>query len=152
MSFDPQRYQGTWYEVGKYPMFYDKFAPVAYSTADYRYNQPGNYINILNTGYGSDDVPILSITGIGKPQNDKGDFLISFYPESFAPFPVAPFPAPYNVLWTDYDNFAFVGDFFSYYILSRRPNINRRGYKFIWNKTEELGYDVSKVKFNDLPR
>jgi lipocalin len=41
----PRQYQGTWYEVGKYPV------PCAYSTDDYRYNSEGNYLNVLNTCY-----------------------------------------------------------------------------------------------------
>jgi lipocalin len=121
-----------------------------YSTADYRYNSQGNYINILNTCYDENNIPKISITRIGKPQNDKGDFLIKFSSQNY-PFPVSPFPAPYNVLWTDYNNLAFVGGGFSYYILSRRPFITQDEFQFIQNMTKKLGYNLSDVKFNKLP-
>lgn len=148
-KFNPTRYQGTWYEVGKYPVMYEPM-PCSYSVAEYRYNFKGNYLNVLNTCYNRQRQPVISITGIAKPKNDKGQFMISFYPESFAPYPVAPFPVPYDVLWTDYNNLAFVGDSHvenrSFYILARDPS--KVDMNFVKKKTAELGYDVSKVIFN----
>lgn len=148
-KFNPERYQGTWYEIGKYPVKYEP-VPCSHSTAVYRYNSQGNYLNILNTCYDQNLKPIISITGIAKPQNEEGEFLVSFFPESFKPYPVSPVPQPYNVLWTDYNNYAFVGgDPSSYYILSRKPFLNRDDLDFIKEKTDNLGYDIKKVKFND---
>lgn len=148
-KFDPKKYQGKWYELGKYPVKYEP-VPCAYSIAEYRYNAEGNYINVLNTCYNRKYEPIVSITGIAKPENEEGQFLIKFYPESFAPYPVSPIPQPYNVLWTDYDNFAFVGgDPSSYYILSRKPFLSQESFNFIRKKTYDLGYDLRKVQFNN---
>lgn len=147
-KFNPKKYQGKWYELGKYPVKYEP-TECAYSTAEYRYNAKGNYLNVLNTCYNDNEEPVISITGIAKPQNDQGDLLIKFYPESFSPYPVSPVPQPYNVLWTDYDNFAFVGNDDSYYILVRNLPVYPDDYDFIQRMTRNLGYDISKVKFNN---
>ena len=148
-EFNPKKYQGTWFEFGKYPVPYE-VKPCKYSTAEYRYNSDGNYINVLNTCYDEENKPIISITGLARPTNQSDKFLIKFYPESYAPYPVAPGEQPYNVLWTDYNNFAFVGDRNSYYILSRKRVITQEDLIFIINKTKELGYDIFKVRFNNL--
>ena len=147
LNFNPESYQGTWFELGKYPVQYES-VKCNYSTAIYRYNKQGNYINVLNTCYGDNNQPLVSILGIAKPKNTSGEFNIKFFSESFTPYPVNPYPQPYNVLWTDYNNFSFVGDDQSFYILIRKPYVTVDQFKFILNKIQNLGYDIEKVNFN----
>lgn len=145
-EFDPNKYQGTWFEIAKYPAFYE-FTKCVISTADYRFNADGNYLNVMNTCY-KPDRTTNSILGIANPTAEVGKFLLHFFPESNKPFPVNK-NAIYNVLWTDYYNFAFVGNFEeSFYILGRRKRLTLQERCFVLEMTRELGYDTSKLKFN----
>lgn len=151
MAFSPLAYQGLWYELGKYPVFYETFIPsCSYSTAQYIYNRPNDSLNLINICYSAEDVPQSSILGVAKATSVPGRFLIKFVPESFAPFPVNPQAAQYNVLWTDYVNYSFVGDdsATSFYILSRKKGIDNKDMPFIVSKIKELGYDPKQVLFN----
>lgn len=160
--FSPPDYQGSWIEIGKYPVFYEQFGPsCAYSVADYRYNRGGRtgdissqgYINVLNTCYNQSGEAVNSILGIARPKDNQGRFSLRFFPESFAPYPTNPTDASYNVLWTDYDNFSFVSDDnkTSYYILSRKKDLTPQEYAFIRNKTIELGFDPARLQYNFPP-
>lgn len=156
--FSPPDYQGSWIEIGKYPVFYEQFGPsCAYSVADYRYNRGGEgvtgYINMLNTCYDQSGEAVNSILGIARPKDNQGRFSLSFFPESFAPYPTNPKDASYNVLWTDYDNFSFVSDDSrtSYYILSRKKDLSPQEFAFIRNKTVELGFNPARMQYNFPP-
>nr|WIL04370.1 lipocalin-like/cytosolic fatty-acid binding protein [Cedratvirus lena] len=153
--FSPSEYQGSWFEIAKYPVFYEQFGPsCAYSVADYRYNRGGagtpGYINVLNTCYNESGEAVNSILGIAKPKNKMGQFSLRFFPESFAPYPTNPGDASYNVLWTDYDNFSFVSDDnkTSFYVLSRKRDLTAQDYAFIKQKTVELGFNPSRLQYN----
>ncbi|QIN54565.1 lipocalin family protein [Cedratvirus kamchatka] len=153
--FSPSEYQGSWFEIAKYPVFYEQFGPsCAYSVADYRYNRGGDgtpgYINVLNTCYNESGEAVNSILGIAKPKNKMGQFSLRFFPESFAPYPTNPGDASYNVLWTDYDNFSFVSDDnkTSFYVLSRKRDLTAQDYAFIKQKTVELGFNPSRLQYN----
>ncbi|SOB73972.1 hypothetical protein BQ9231_00089 [Cedratvirus lausannensis] len=153
--FLPSDYQGSWFEIGKYPVFYESFGPTcAYSVADYRYNRgEGGYINVLNTCYNQSGEAVNSILGIARPKNDLGQFKLHFFPESFAPYPTNPGDSSYNVLWTDYDNFSFVSDDDkrSFYVLSRKKDLSAQDYAFIRQKTVELGFNPSRLQYNFPP-
>jgi lipocalin len=151
-AFSPSDYQGSWFEIAKYPVFYERFGPsCSYSVADYRYNRgAGGYINVLNTCYNESGEAVNSILGIARPKNDSGQFSLRFFPESFAPYPSNPGDSSYNVLLTDYDNFSFVSDDDkrSFYVLSRKRDLSAQDYTFIKRKTVELGFNPSRLQYN----
>lgn len=148
-KFNPTRYQGTWYEIAKYPAKFITPEVCHYSVAEYRYNKLGNHLNVMNTCYDSKNIPILSILGVATPTSQYGNFSLKFIPESYNPIPITNDQSSYNVLYTDYDNLAIVsGDSDSYFLLSRKPGVNKAQLDFLTKKTLLLGYDPKRLVFN----
>lgn len=146
-SFNPLAYQGRWYEIAKYPFPFQRDCDSA--TADYIYRQPN--LEVINTCY-SNGQPIRQNVGYASPTQSPGvlslkfDYELVFGTENKG-YTIPSFPAPYIVLWTDYNNWSFVGsaDKLFFWVLSRKPTITTEDQAFIIRKVEELGYDVSKL-------
>ena len=107
--FDPSRYVGLWYEIGRQNAPFEAFC--ASSTADYTLQNGTLYL--LNTCFDVNKNIIQTIQGIAVPTGN-GSFQITFETGQ---------TGVYNVLYTDYNNYAFVGNVSTGYlsILSRRP-------------------------------
>jgi len=154
LSFlDINRYDGCWYEAGKYDN-------VPYGQgcncvkAEYKYDSMNKLIHVTNTCY-KDNVPLLIATGRAYPTNKPGYLLITFdnYKSTNPLFQVPPWNnsiSIYIVLWTDYDNYSFVGtvDKCMFWILSRKKCICHDDYKSLYYKTKQLGYNPDKVLIN----
>lgn len=139
-EFDPIRFQGRWYEIGRYPSFFEaKYSSV---TIDYSFNSDKNTMEILNTHLYNDILMRQdSISAILT--NLPGEFL--FKPDENMPF------ITYKIIETDYNNYAFIGNnnFPKYYhILSRRDKATFKEIIYLQDKTIEFGFDPSKVEIN----
>lgn len=143
-TFFPEKYQGRWYEIGKYYLIYEEGCTGA--TADYRLVDDQT-IRLVNTCL-EDGQPIRKDFGTAKLTNFPGQFILSF--DRFRGDPS--FDSIYRVLWTDYENYAFVGDRDeseeNYFILSRDPKLNLADLDFIYAQTQHLGFDPEQVLIN----
>lgn len=143
MEFDPEKYQGRWYEIGKYYLVFEEGCTGA--TADYMVSSE-NSIRLVNSCL-ENGMCVRQDWGTGTLTGNPGEFLLDF--DRFRGDPS--FQALYKVLWTDYENYAFVGDKDeeNYFILSRFPKLNPTDLEFIYSKTVNMGFDPRKVIIND---
>src|SRR5690349_1983596 len=125
--FDLKRYQGRWFELGKYAFSYETGCENAVADYSLGLDDEGDVImNVVNTCY-IDRKPARASRGIAwQPKNLEGTkkFKIIFEtgPNSFEDSLVS----DYWVLDTDYETYAFVGgpspDVF--WMLSRTPQVS----------------------------
>ncbi len=118
-DFDPIKFQGTWWEIAKIPLIYQKDCD--YSSTGYTWNPSTEKLKVVNTCYANDQI-IKTIEGearipnkadssklklkvlgpdasrISKVINGQSDFKNGEDVES-----------DYLVHWTDYDDFAIMG-------------------------------------------
>lgn len=152
MNFNIQNYQGRWYEIAKY--YFPLEQGCTSATADYILQNNNNNIVVVNTCYRNNQ-PIKQNIGLAQPTTTSGKLLLSFnYEINFnnaTGYPIQSPQSNYNVLWTDYRNFSFVGtnskQFF--WILSRKPQITNQEWAFIVRKSRELGYEPRKLIVNN---
>jgi apolipoprotein D and lipocalin family protein len=147
MALNPIAYSGDWYELGKYPKVYENKCNTA--TTTYKYIPSSKTIDVTNFCWAYQNghlVVISSIHGVATPTNDPNSFRLKF--------DTVPAEASYDILWTDYENFSFVGKHGGpilgyYWILGRRPTLTDAEKAFLHNKTIELGFDPKKVIMNN---
>jgi apolipoprotein D and lipocalin family protein len=110
-TFDAVKYQGLWYEVARKNAPFESFC--SSSTAEYTIVDRTN-LSIVNRCYNENGRLLTSIKGIAIPTSQPGMYTIRFDQGQ---------TGIYQVLYTDYDNFSFVGNQQTGYlsILSRSP-------------------------------
>ena len=136
-----ERYQGTWYEIARFPHRFEK--DLAGVTATYTLRKDGK-IDVLNQGYlhtldgkrkeakGKAKVPDLS-----EPGRLKVSFFLFFY-------------ADYFILELDQKDYQWVmigsssPDYF--WILSRTPVMDEEVYRKLLERAEKRGYDLSRLQ------
>lgn len=145
-NLDVERYMGTWYEIGRYDISFEK--GLVGVTANYKLLDNGT-IQVINTGYkDSLDGQIDIIEGKAK-RRDKdatdGALKVSFFLD---------FYAQYNVmeLAPDY-SWALVGSKTDKYlwILSRTPSMNTNDIETVLRLAANRGYDTSKILWVEQP-
>ena len=139
-NIDVERYMGTWYEIGRYDISFEK--DLVGVTANYKLLNDGT-IQVINTGYkDSLDGKIDIIEGKAK-RRDKdatdGALKVSFFLD---------FYAQYNVmeLADDY-SWSLVGSKTEKYlwIISRTPSLDTNTLEQILRLAANRGYDTSKI-------
>jgi len=137
--FDPTRYQGRWYEIGKYPSIYEIECTGA--IADYIFDPQRKGIEVTNTCL-VNDKPLKQNHGFAAVTDTPGHLLLQF--EQGGPASI------YKVLETDYEKYAFVGDLSQgyFYILTRKPQTTPEELQYFRNKTITFGFDPAKVEIN----
>jgi apolipoprotein D and lipocalin family protein len=144
-AFDLQRYLGRWYEIAKYPNWFE--AGLVAVTADYELGGDGE-IRVLNAGRkGSFDGPVDSAEAHAWVPDDAAPakLRVQFF---------WPFSADYWVIALDPDyRWAVVGepDRSFLWILSRTPTLPEATYQAILGRIEELGYDSSLLEPTPQP-
>ncbi len=145
-NLDVERYMGTWYEIGRYDISFEK--GLVGVTANYKLFDDGT-IQVINTGYkDSLDGKIDIIEGKAK-RRDKdatdGALKVSFFLD---------FYAQYNVmeLAEDY-SWSLVGSRTDKYlwILSRTPSLDTNTLEHILRLAANRGYDTSKILWVEQP-
>lgn len=146
MGFDTGSYTGLWHEYGRYPSIYENDCEGA--QAEYFFDKEHQILRIKNSCI-VDGVIIRSDWGTARPSGTDGIFLLKF--DRFGAN--AP-ETPYQVLFTDYENFAFVGshEYNYFWILSRRPQLYDDEVEYLNKKTRELGFDPRKLIRNPTIR
>ena len=139
-NLDVERYMGTWYEIGRYDISFEK--DLVGVTANYKLLDDGT-IQVINTGYkDSLDGKIDIIEGKAK-RRDKdatdGALKVSFFLD---------FYAQYNVmeLADDY-SWSLVGSKTDKYlwILSRTPSLDTNTLEQMLRLAANRSYDTSKI-------
>ena len=139
-NLDVERYMGTWYEIGRYDISFEK--GLVGVTANYKLLDDGT-IQVINTGYKESlDGKIDIIEGKAKRRDKNatnGALKVAFFLD---------FYAQYNVmeLADDY-SWSLVGSKTDKYlwILSRTPSLDTNTLEHILRLAANRGYDTSKI-------
>ena len=148
MSFSPEKYQGRWYEIGKYPFYFEQDCSSA--TADYIYRPDSKIIDVTNTCYDETGQPIKADHAVAWPNPEyKSTPNSAFFRIRFDKYPQ--FESDYIVLDTDYNSYALVGSInkTTYWVLSRTPQVSRSMLNLLIEKTEVYGYEPHLVLMNN---
>lgn len=145
---DLARYEGTWYEIARIPMFFQRNC-ASDVTATYT-NLPNGSVQVLNQCMGKDG-NVISANGRAKvdtnyPNANNSKLLVSFLPNWLNWLPLG--EGGYWVLALD-DNYqqALVGSPSRKYLwlLSRTPKVSDATYKQYLTIANQQGYDTSKM-------
>lgn len=139
-ELDIQKYLGTWYEIARYNHSFER--GLVGVTANYSMRDDGK-IKVINSGYkdslngkfsqavGKAKIP----DSINEPAKLKVSFFLFFYGD-------------YYVMELDKDyQWALIGSSSDTYlwILSRKPQIEKKLYNELLDKLQKRGYDISKL-------
>lgn len=145
-SIDLKKYAGTWYEIGRLPMYFQRKC-ASDVTATYTEKADGSGITVLNKCMGEDGKAI-DAEGLAKPVDDTGSKLkVTFLPSWIRWLPVG--RADYWVLAHDpsYQT-ALVGtpDKDYLWLLARSPNISQKTYAKYRQIAQQQGYGLKEFK------
>jgi lipocalin len=164
-SFDKEKYTGRWYEIARYPFFWEdasrKNVPrCLYATADYEIRD--HCIHVTNSCYSSlFDSPISIRTAIATPKNNEnttyrfGDavfhpmatFFLKFDPTKEDP-EASRRKGDYILAYTDYDTFAIVLSSENLaWILVRDLNIESSSLNTILCIAKGFGVELKRLTF-----
>jgi apolipoprotein D and lipocalin family protein len=141
---DLARYAGTWYEIARYPQFFE--SGLVGVTAEYAAQDDGT-ISVTNRGFKKTlDGAKSSIHGVATVADKSSNAKLSV---RFDPFPASLFRGNYWIigLGSDYE-YAIVSDPYrkTLWILSRTPQIADGVYTGIITSLAEKGFDTSKLE------
>lgn len=141
---DVARYSGTWYEIARLPMPYQK-ACAANVTAHYALNDNGSII-VTNRCQKADG-SWMQAQGRARAEDDSNSRLsVTFLPAALRWLPVG--HAPYWVMALDEDyRTAMVGqpDRKYLWLLSRTPHMDEHVYQAYLQQAQQQGYDLSEL-------
>ncbi|MGO1283141.1 MAG: lipocalin family protein, partial [Psychrobacter sp.] len=145
-SVDLKQYAGTWYEIGRLPMYFQRNC-ASDVTANYAEKTDSSGITVTNKCVGEDGAEIVA-EGLAKPDDDTGSKLkVTFLPSWIRWLPVG--RADYWVLARDADyKTALVGtpDKDYLWLLARSPNISQETYSKYRQIAQQQGYDLKEFK------
>ncbi|MGO1375521.1 lipocalin family protein [Psychrobacter sp. AOP7-D1-15] len=143
-SVDLKQYAGTWYEIGRLPMYFQRNC-AGDVTANYAEKADGSGITVTNKCVDEDGAEIVA-EGLAKPDGDTGSKLkVTFLPSWIRWLPVG--RADYWVLARDADyKTALVGtpDKDYLWLLARSPNISQETYSKYRQIAQQQGYDLKE--------
>ena len=145
-SVDLNQYAGTWYEIGRLPMYFQRKC-AGDVTANYAQKADGKGIVVTNKCMAEDGSEIVA-EGLAKPVDESGSKLkVTFLPSWIRWLPVG--RADYWVLARDADyKTALVGtpDKDYLWLLARSPNISQETYSKYRQIAQQQGYDLKEFK------
>ena len=145
-SVDLNQYAGTWYEIGRLPMYFQRKC-AGDVTANYAQKADGKGIVVTNKCIAEDGSEIVA-EGLAKTVDDTGSKLkVTFLPSWIRWLPVG--RADYWVLARDADyKTALVGtpDKDYLWLLARSPNISQETYSKYRQIAQQQGYDLKEFK------
>ncbi|MGP4904846.1 lipocalin family protein [Psychrobacter faecalis] len=147
-SVDLKKYAGTWYEIGRLPMYFQRNC-ASDVTATYVEKTDGSGIKVINQCKAQDGSAITA-EGLAKPADASGSKLkVTFLPSWIRWVPVG--RADYWVLARDADyKTALVGtpDKEYLWLLARSPNVSQETYAKYRQIAQKQGYDLKEFKLN----
>ena len=145
-SVDLKKYAGTWYEIGRLPMYFQRNC-TSDVTANYVEKTDGSGIKVINQCKAQDGSDIVA-EGLAKPADATGSKLkVTFLPSWVRWLPVG--RADYWVLARDADyKTALVGtpDKDYLWLLARSPNVSQETYAKYRQIAQQQGYDLKEFK------
>lgn len=145
-SVDLKKYAGTWYEIGRLPMYFQRNC-ASDVTATYIEKTDGSGIKVINQCKAQDG-SVISAEGLAKPADATGSKLkVTFLPTWIRWVPVG--RADYWVLARDADyKTALVGtpDKDYLWLLARSPNVSQETYAKYRQIAQKQGYDLKEFK------
>ncbi|WP_352338137.1 lipocalin family protein [Psychrobacter sp. 16-MNA-CIBAN-0192] len=145
-SVDLEQYAGTWYEIGRLPMYFQRKC-ASDVTATYTGKADGSGIDVLNQCRKQDGL-MMSANGLAKAVDNSGSKLkVTFLPSWIRWLPVG--RADYWVLARDANyQTALVGtpDKKYLWLLARTPNISQQTYSKYSQIAQQQGYDLKEFK------
>ncbi|KAA0914135.1 lipocalin family protein [Psychrobacter sp. ANT_WB68] len=145
-SVDLKKYAGTWYEIGRLPMYFQRNC-ASDVTANYVEKTDGSGIKVINQCKAQDGSDIIA-EGLAKPADTTGSKLkVTFLPSWIRWLPVG--RADYWVLARDADyKTALVGtpDKDYLWLLARSPNVSQETYAKYRQIAQQQGYDLKEFK------
>ncbi|MBH0087153.1 lipocalin family protein [Psychrobacter sp. SCQQ22] len=145
-SVDLKKYAGTWYEIGRLPMYFQRKC-AGDVTANYAQKADGKGITVTNKCMAEDGSEIVA-EGLAKPADETGSKLkVTFLPSWIRWLPVG--RADYWVLARDADyKTALVGtpDKDYLWLLARSPNVSQETYSKYRQIAQQQGYDLKEFK------
>ena len=145
-SVDLEKYAGTWYEIGRLPMYFQRKC-AGDVTANYVQKADGKGITVTNKCMAEDGSEIIA-EGLAKPADETGSKLkVTFLPSWIRWLPVG--RADYWVLARDADyKTALVGtpDKDYLWLLARSPNVSQETYSKYRQIAQQQGYDLKEFK------
>jgi apolipoprotein D and lipocalin family protein len=143
-SVDLNEYAGTWYEIGRLPMYFQRKC-AGDVTANYAQKDDGSGITVTNKCVSEDGSDIVA-EGLAKLVDESGSKLkVTFLPKWIRWIPVG--RADYWVLARDADyKTALVGtpDKKYLWLLARSPNISQETYTKYRQVAQQQGYDLKE--------
>jgi apolipoprotein D and lipocalin family protein len=138
-TVDLNRYKGTWYEIARLPIYFEKKLKCV--TATYSLRDDGK-ITVLNKGF--------YITDSQKSTSSEG---VAWIPDKNSPAKLKvqffwPFSGDYWILYLEKDyNYVLVGDpSYKYlWILAREKIMDEQTYNMLLQKAIDNGYDVKPI-------
>ena len=145
-SVDLKKYAGTWYEIGRLPMYFQRNC-ASDVTATYVEKTDGSGIKVINQCKAQDGSGITA-EGLAKPADSTGSKLkVTFLPSWIRWLPVG--RADYWILAHDADyKTALVGtpDKDYLWLLARSPNVSQETYAKYRQIAQQQGYDLKEFK------
>ena len=145
-SVDLKKYAGTWYEIGRLPMYFQRNC-ASDVTANYVEKTDGSGIKVINQCKAEDGSGITA-EGLAKPADATGSKLkVTFLPSWIRWLPVG--RADYWVLARDAEyKTALVGtpDKKYLWLLARSPNVSQDTYAKYRQIAQQQGYDLKEFK------
>ena len=145
-SVDLKKYAGTWYEIGRLPMYFQRNC-AGDVTANYTEKTDGSGIIVTNKCVDKKGSSIVA-EGLAKPADGTGSKLkVTFLPSWIRWLPVG--RADYWVLARDNDyKTALVGtpDKDYLWLLARSPNVSQETYAKYRQIAQQQGYDLKEFK------
>lgn len=145
-NFQVERYLGTWYEIARLPMHYERncLSPI---TLTYEKDSKGLKItNRCRQDDGGTSVAAGQLTF--NQESNVAKMVMSFSPSWLKWTSVGVYD--YWILYTDYDNFALVGspDKKYLWVLARKENNTREQVQKLINMARDLGYSTQNLILN----
>ncbi|MGP5271755.1 lipocalin family protein [Psychrobacter faecalis] len=145
-SVDLKKYAGTWYEIGRLPMYFQRNC-ASDVTATYVEKTDSSGIKVINQCKAQDGSGITA-EGLAKPADSTGSKLkVTFLPSWIRWLPVG--RADYWILAHDADyKTALVGtpDKDYLWLLARSPNVSQETYAKYRQIAQQQGYDLKEFK------
>jgi len=141
-SVDLAQYAGKWYEIARYPTFFQ--ADCASSTAEYTARDDGT-IGVFNTCLAADGSIVSTIEGVAEVVDASTNAKL------LVRFPNVPIPGPYWIIDLDPAyQYAVVGDPYrsTLFILSRTPTLDEAMLDGILERLPSQGYDPQRLIYD----
>jgi len=141
-NFEPERYEGLWWEIARYPNFFQ--SACVRSQACYHWNPKDQTMKVCNKCSTKEDKTIKIVGQATIPDSKYPGRLEVVFPASqMGPRSTG----QYWIHWTDYNNYAIVGngDRSQLWILSREEYMSANNFELMGWAVKGLGYDPNKL-------